>query len=1308
MAISTNGAIITRVTSALYGEYLSNASYTEVSSTAPATLAASFLSNDFAGKTDLQIATTMLKNLGLTSITGLDNWLSAQLTAAGSTTAAKGAKVVSILNDYANLTADATYGTYATSFNAKVAAGLVKSQTTGAAGGSYATADAVAITNGTFTLTTGLDTGATFTGGSGNDTFTAVDASTDPTLTDGDSLVGGAGTDTLNVAVASTAAATAPGVSTSGVETLALTQNRAAGYTVDASLMSGLSTVKVTAGAGATTVSNSAAILNTEVVSSQKDVTVTAASTATLGTADAASITLNGSGTTAAITVTNNKVETFNVTLEGARSGSATTSANKVTLASDELETVNVSGTVAARLTVDLTGADATTQTATFNAAAASGGITASITAGGSGKLVATGGAGNDSFTVNQADATNSVTKTMTITGGEGTDTLVASGAYDTTSGATQPGANVSGFEKANGTVDQRAFPSNTFTESSGAGSYSYLSGTFTTSTLSSDGTLTIDRATDAAADALTVNLTAATAGTSTITAAEEESITLNSAGTTADILHTVSLSAVKATSLTVTGSNSLDAGTLDSTVLATINASAHTGAAFTANASASNVAMTITGSSGSPAASADVVNTLTGGSKADSITGGASKDVLVGGLGADTLVGAAGNDSLTGDNGNDVLDGGDGDDTLTGGTGDDSLTGGAGNDRIDAGTGTDTVSGGAGNDNIKASLSDDTSIDGGDNTDRLANTTSTITSTTASSVVGALVSVAEDAAPTITSVESAYVFVNGDAGTDTAPVTLDFTAVTGLTTLYLGTSDTNAATDGGDITLKNFGGSAITAYGGISNATVDTTAVVDALVVDGTGQAALTLSLENFNQPDTASTLTFTGLNALTISSKSTSQFTGSADQNNELGVVTAASIDTLTVSTSAAAAASDLIIDSITATNASSITLTAGDNTDIIVANVEAATNGAISATGDAVETLVLTAGDAATIQVARINLDAAVLDTATITVGAGSTLDDGAGAPVDFDFSSVAALTVTVGASGTAEIDLTGEKVTSATMTVATGGTLYLGNATATALGVAGVANSFVISGRGDVVTDNSAAANTVSLAGTSSTFDVSGLTLNTTAYVVTTTATVAATIRTAGGADSITGGSGNDVINGGKGADTIDGGAGNDSITVTDTNSDADLVVLDSATGKDTITGFATTEDDVEVRLAGADGGEVAITTAAAQGALTTDRTYVITQDVGVAATLTTSGTATLADADFYATTLTNVAAFLSERFTLTSAGTETAVVIMNDGTNSYAYYVANDAAANTTISAAEVTLIGVFNAAVLVAGDVQQA
>ena len=109
MAISTNGTIITRLAGALYGEYLSNASYTEVKETAAVTVAADMIKNDFAGKTDAQLATTILKNLDLTTVAGLDNWVAAQLTAAGSTAAAKGAKLVEMLNGYANMTADATW-----------------------------------------------------------------------------------------------------------------------------------------------------------------------------------------------------------------------------------------------------------------------------------------------------------------------------------------------------------------------------------------------------------------------------------------------------------------------------------------------------------------------------------------------------------------------------------------------------------------------------------------------------------------------------------------------------------------------------------------------------------------------------------------------------------------------------------------------------------------------------------------------------------------------------------------------------------------------------------------------------------------------------------------------------------------------------------------------------------------------------------------------------------------------------------------------------------------------------------------------
>ena len=147
MPISTNGAIITRVAGALYGEYLSNASYNElalVSTIAPATVAANFITSDFMGKTDAQIATTVLSNLGLSSVAGLNNWVAAQLTAAGTTAAAKGAKLVDMLNSFSTMTTDPVYGSFATTFNNNVSAALTYSQTAGAAGGSFTTAGATA------------------------------------------------------------------------------------------------------------------------------------------------------------------------------------------------------------------------------------------------------------------------------------------------------------------------------------------------------------------------------------------------------------------------------------------------------------------------------------------------------------------------------------------------------------------------------------------------------------------------------------------------------------------------------------------------------------------------------------------------------------------------------------------------------------------------------------------------------------------------------------------------------------------------------------------------------------------------------------------------------------------------------------------------------------------------------------------------------------------------------------------------------------------------------------------------------------
>jgi len=131
MAISTNGTVLARLAGGLYNTVLSNATYNEVASASidVNALANTLYSRDFANSTDLAVATTLLANLGLASQAGLDAWVAAQLTAAGA--ANKGAKIVSLLNDFAGLSSDATWGTYATTFNNKVDAAFCCSSNDG-------------------------------------------------------------------------------------------------------------------------------------------------------------------------------------------------------------------------------------------------------------------------------------------------------------------------------------------------------------------------------------------------------------------------------------------------------------------------------------------------------------------------------------------------------------------------------------------------------------------------------------------------------------------------------------------------------------------------------------------------------------------------------------------------------------------------------------------------------------------------------------------------------------------------------------------------------------------------------------------------------------------------------------------------------------------------------------------------------------------------------------------------------------------------------------------------------------------------
>jgi len=628
MAISTNGTIITRLAGALYNEYLSNASYIELNTTAAATVAANMLTNDFAGKTDAQLAKTILTNLGLTTVAGLDNYVAGQLTAAGSTAAAKGAKLVSMLNDYAMMTADATYGASATSFNAKTEASLVKSQTTGSKSGSFATSDVVAITNASLTLTTGVDT--TLVGGAGSDTYTASGT----TLTAGDVLAGGEGADTLQVTTTA-AAAVGTGVISTGVETISATAT-VGDLSVDATGFTGVTAVTNNGSTANVSVTGLKAIPAVNVTGTSANTSIAySSSSLTAGAADAVTVTLNGVGTTAssAATVTANGIETINVVSTGSASGS---SSSTVTVASDTLTTLAVTGASAAKIAANLVGATATT---TGTVTSDDGAHDVNITADAADKLSVSMGAGNDQVRVANMAATH------TIAGGAGTDTLNTTAAITTTTGA-----NITGFEAVTiGGGVTVALPTATNTvatltiaDAAGGTLTGFAAGGTVNLTTGGNATVTNTTGWTGTADALTVNVGAATTsaalGATLVTATGIDTATINNLALSSNAnARDVGVSSANLKSLVVTGNQ---ATTIrgGGVLLTSIDASGVVGAVtFSATVATAGAA-------------------LTGGSSADAITGGTGNDTLVGGAGNDTLTGGVGQDSLTGGAGADTF----------------------------------------------------------------------------------------------------------------------------------------------------------------------------------------------------------------------------------------------------------------------------------------------------------------------------------------------------------------------------------------------------------------------------------------------------------------------------------------------------------------------------------------------------------------------------------------------------------------------------------------------------------------------------
>lgn len=364
----------------------------------------------------------------------------------------------------------------------------------------------------------------------------------------------------------------------------------------------------------------------------------------------------NVKGTVSLDGAADNALTSLEITASGANSTFALTAAavKALTIAGDK--TLDITGSTLTALTsVAVTGSPNVTMTVDATKA--------TYTGGGGADMVTTSaiaptkainlGTGNDMLTL--FGGTTAVTGD--ITGGDGTDMLsmVAADAV-TASGSAVFAGKVKSFETllltgATGaqSVDVAALGSYASVMSSAS------AGTLTLDKLPSGGTLTVTgstagvgyivKVTDAAtgtSDKLNLVLSSAAAiAAGTVTAADVESVAITSADTnTTAHVNTLTLTADKATGVTVGG----NAG-LTLTMTGSAKVTAIDGSGMTAPLTVTSVNTT-------------AATTITGGTAADVLTAatGTTADVLIGGGADDTLTGNAGLSVLTGGAGNDVF----------------------------------------------------------------------------------------------------------------------------------------------------------------------------------------------------------------------------------------------------------------------------------------------------------------------------------------------------------------------------------------------------------------------------------------------------------------------------------------------------------------------------------------------------------------------------------------------------------------------------------------------------------------------------
>jgi hypothetical protein len=510
------------------------------------------------------------------------------------------------------------------------------------------------VANGTtFTLTTASDN---VTGTANNDTInaslayasgsTAVD--TTSTLSVADIIAGGSGTDTLNVTITGgNAGTTFAAASITGVETLNLRNVSGQTNSLDASTISGLTSINADRATSTVTVTNIASGAAAGMIGD--GTVVTGAFNAGYAAAATAS-TLNISGGTAtgsgAITVTGAGVTSATINSTGAANtvGAVTLAATTAATTINATTNLTTGALTNAGATLTVTGAGAVNLSTTaleagvtkIDASANTGGLTAKLSS--AANISVTGSAGNDVFT------TNAVLTTGSVNAGSGTDTLDL-GTNVAHANTTSLAAKYTGFEtlRVNGTFDASLISSITAVQLSGA------------TNAITNMTATQAAAVTARADIGASTLTLATAsGTSDVL-----SLTMGAGGTgtgaatNAGVLtitgfETLNLATAHGSTAT-TGANrtSTITGAIVDTSLTKINL---TGSAFTFTDIATTKAVTIDGSAlvGDGATTAIGLTVAGSATAGSTITGSNVKDQFTIGAEGSTYNAGSGNDTIT------------------------------------------------------------------------------------------------------------------------------------------------------------------------------------------------------------------------------------------------------------------------------------------------------------------------------------------------------------------------------------------------------------------------------------------------------------------------------------------------------------------------------------------------------------------------------------------------------------------------------------------------------------------------------------